>query len=194
MKSLKIFILIFAGMLMVGGCGNPAVSEAVAIETNTVTMLERVKVYVPSDWKQVKETLGSMHVKIYQVPYVGVDESKKNGGTVLLKCQGCDERLTVELFGKFTLRNSDFSEGSGNILIEADSVGDSWRRMKWQGSGAGGSFTIWDIVGVEGEVAMHFRATCPKADGMEQMEKVIDREMDVLFDSVVIGERAQEQK
>ncbi len=184
----RMIVLVLFCMFAFGGCGKP-VAEPAAIAIKSVTLLERLTVEIPADWKLVRNTIGTVQVSIYQIPYSGTGESP----TVFLKCQSCDPQLEVDMYRRYQLRDKDFSEGSGNVIISEDFEGDNWQRVKWVGDSIGGEYIIWDIFGVENELAMHFRATSPAKADIEELTDRLDREMELVFNSIKVEPVLAEQ-
>ena len=181
--SQKFFILIIAVLSSAFICGCNSVAEPIAVKDIKV-LNQRVKLTVPEDWKRLKETIGSTHTVYYSMTNPN-PEAEKSDGVIVVKYQNCDEQLTLDMYREFVLRNNDFSEQSENIILK-DTREEKWHYLKWQGEAKDKTYIIWDILGVDGDVAGHIRATCPVNGQSKKLQQIMNNQMETIFGSIEV--------
>ena len=153
---------------------------------------ERVCFDIPANWQMLKKGIGIIEKEIYFVPFD--DNSDPNFmGNAVAKCHYCRPELTVKVYSD-TLLNNLLDESKGNELIYDENFGDTWRNVKWIGKDGEKKFIIWDKFGVEQEIALHFRVTCPVVEEKKAAMDRTEHEAMFVLKSINITEKPEQLK
>ncbi len=148
---------------------------------------ERVSFDIPLNWKLLKKNFGIIEKEIYYVPFDD-NSTPTLMGNAVFKCHYCRPELEVTVFSDAMLKNL-FDKSSENELISDKFSQNNWRIVKWIGKDGDKKFIIWDKFGVDKEVAVHVRVTCPFVEDKKTATDNFEQETLFVFDSISIREK-----